>query len=83
MKITTIDKTRDDLALYFKERGYKTGAEIGVDRGLYSEVLCKSNPGVKLYCIDPWKIYKDNTDTFKMQSGHCLQGWRSSACKRT
>jgi len=62
--ILQLDKTRDDLALLFKEMGFHRGAEIGTDRGLYAEVLCKANPGVLLYCIDPWKIYKDNTDYF-------------------
>lgn len=49
---------RDELARLFKELGYMVGAEIGVDRGLYSEELSKQNPGVKLYCIDPWKSYR-------------------------
>ena len=49
---------RDELARLFKELEYKVGAEVGVDRGLYAEELSKANPGVKLFCIDPWKIYK-------------------------
>jgi Methyltransferase domain len=62
LKITELNETRDDLAVKFKELGFHKGAEIGTDRGLYAEILCKSNPGVKLFCIDPWKIYPDNTD---------------------
>ncbi len=50
--------TRDDLASLFCELGYKVGAEIGVERGVYSEVLCKANPQAKLYSIDAWKAYK-------------------------
>jgi len=50
------------LAILFKELGYKVGAEIGVDRGLYSEALSIANPGVKLYCIDPWKVYNEYDD---------------------
>ena len=23
-------------------------------RGRYSEILCKANPELKLYCVDPW-----------------------------
>lgn len=46
---------RVDLATLFAELGFKKGAEIGVERGLYSEVLCKANPKLHLYCIDPWK----------------------------
>lgn len=57
---------RDELARLFKELGYKVGAEIGVDRGLYSEEISQLNPGVKLYCIDPWKLYRKYPD-FKDQ----------------
>ena len=53
---------RDELAVLFNEFGYRSGAEIGVDRGLYSELLCQKNPGVKLYCIDPWKVYRKYRD---------------------
>lgn len=45
---------RDQLAELFCELGFKTGAEIGVERGLYSEVLLKANPHLHLYSIDPW-----------------------------
>jgi hypothetical protein len=34
--------------------GFKVGAEIGVNLGKYSYRLCKYNPNLKLYCIDPW-----------------------------
>lgn len=45
---------RTDLARYFKEKGFKVGAEIGVLGGDYSALLCKVNPELKLYCIDSW-----------------------------
>jgi hypothetical protein len=54
--------TRNDMAELFKELNFTVGAEIGVDRGLYAETLSKANPGVKLYCIDPWKVYNDYED---------------------
>lgn len=47
---------RTDLAKYFKKLGFKAGAEIGVDTGIYSEILCKANPELKLYSIDMWGI---------------------------
>ncbi len=49
---------RYDMAGMFKELGFKTGAEIGVYKGGYSELLCIQNPGLRLYCIDPWEIYE-------------------------
>ena len=48
---------RDNLAALFCELGFRTGAEIGVEAGLYSEVLCKANPELKLYAVDAWKAY--------------------------
>jgi hypothetical protein len=51
---------RTDLAKYFHERGYNTGAEIGVAEGRYSEVLCQNIPNLKLYCVDLWKPYPQN-----------------------
>lgn len=44
---------RNDFPEFFREMGYKVGAEIGVMRGDYSEVLCKG--GMKVYSIDPWR----------------------------
>lgn len=43
-----------DLAELFAELHFNIGAEIGVDRGLYSEILCKANPKLHLYSIDSW-----------------------------
>ena len=49
--------TSNSLTTLFKEAGFKTGAEIGVAAGLFSETLCQSIPRVKLHCIDPWTTY--------------------------
>lgn len=51
--------TRVELAKLFDELGFKIGAEVGVERGIFSEQLCQSNPDVKLFCIDAWKIYDE------------------------
>ena len=53
---------RDDLAKLFHELGFKVGVEIGVEQGLYSEVLCRSNPDLHLYCVDAWDAYKGYRD---------------------
>ncbi len=47
------------LAPLFHDLGFKTGAEIGVFEGKYSECICKANPGVELYCVDSWINYDD------------------------
>jgi len=48
---------REDLPQFFKDLGFKTGAEIGVEQGLFSELICKA--GMKLYAIDSWLKYGD------------------------
>lgn len=54
------DCNREDLPLLFKELGYKIGAEIGVESGLFS--LCLVKTGLQLYCIDSWKAYRGYRD---------------------
>lgn len=50
------------------ELEFKTGAEIGVNKGWYSRYLC-SIPGLKLYCIDPWLSYPDYVENHHDQNG--------------
>lgn len=45
---------RKRLMHLFADAGYTEGAEIGVDRGRYSEYMFKVNPNLHLLCIDPW-----------------------------
>lgn len=37
---------------------FNLGAEIGVERGIFSKRLCVVNPNLHLYCVDPWLAYK-------------------------
>lgn len=53
-----INISHEGLAKLFSLLKFNKGAEIGVERGIYSEVLCKANPKLNLYCIDPWKAYR-------------------------
>jgi len=55
-------ESREKLAEHFKELGFKVGAEIGVEQGIFSEYMCKVNPDLKLFCIDAWKVYKGYRD---------------------
>ena len=43
------------MAQTLSELGCKVGAEIGVQRGIHAEILCKNNPGLHLYCVDVWE----------------------------
>ena len=51
------DANRSDLPQFFKDMGYHVGAEIGVDKGEYSQELLDA--GLELYSIDPWLYYSD------------------------
>ena len=53
---------RDRLSYIFHELGFTSGAEIGVEEGVFSECLLKDNPGCKLYAVDAWKTYRAYRD---------------------
>ncbi|MGD0523102.1 MAG: FkbM family methyltransferase [Candidatus Microgenomates bacterium] len=57
-KIYRINQTRNDLAKQF----YGTGAEIGVEQGDFSEIICRLEDVKKLYSIDAWKAYRSYRD---------------------
>jgi len=46
---------REDLAVLFSELGFSVGVEVGVDKGEYSEILCRENPLADIYGIDPYE----------------------------
>ena len=54
-RIEIPDCSRDDLPELFVRLGYKAGAEIGVYKGEYTELLCQA--GLKMYGVDPWLSY--------------------------
>jgi hypothetical protein len=58
---------RNNLAELFKELNFKVGVEIGTERGGYAKVLCEANPGLELFCVDPWLAYKAYTDHVKQE----------------
>lgn len=73
MPLDISDYGRGNLAELFNELGFKNGAEIGVEEGTYSEMLCKAIPELRLLCVDAWKAYKgykDHTDQKKLD-GFC------------
>lgn len=52
------DVGRDDLAQLFSRLNFTRGVEVGTERGLYAEVLCQSNPRLRLTCVDPYLAYR-------------------------
>ncbi len=55
---------RNDLANLCHELDFKTGVEVGVAGGNYSKILCKVNPQMKVYGVDPWLAYENYTDKY-------------------
>lgn len=47
------------LAKLFKNLDFKLGCEVGVERARFSKILCKANPDLKLYGVDPWQFSTD------------------------
>ena len=82
-------KSRIDLAEYFKARGFKKGAEVGVADGRYSKILCETIPNLELYCIDPWEPYekcwrgKDYQKNAYEQAKEKLSGYNAELMKMT
>lgn len=60
------------LVEIFKDLGYKVGAEIGVQRALFSKALCEGIPGLKLYCVDPWTPYRDAPDQSRQNKHYTI-----------
>lgn len=61
---------RISLAELFHDLGFNIGVEVGVESGEYSEILCKANPDLILYCVDSWKAYRgyrDHVDQKKIE----------------
>jgi hypothetical protein len=49
------DSNRDDFAKFLYDNGFIIGAEIGVNKGEYGQILCAA--GLTMYGIDCWENY--------------------------
>lgn len=73
---------RDNLAEVFTELGFNKGAEVGVFKGKYSEVLCKANPNLELYGVDAWRVDAHSKGVFTEDEVQ-LQGYFDKCYKET
>lgn len=73
-------RNEEGLAGLLNTLGFKVGAEVGVESGRYSKILCEANPGVKLYCIDAWEAYRGYRDHVSQDK---LDGLMADARART
>jgi hypothetical protein len=86
------------LGTLFRDLGYRVGAEVGVEGGLFSKTLLSFHPKLELFCIDPWQSYdgyidpinnKDLNETFvtaqerlKGYNVHFMRDFSMKAVKR-
>jgi hypothetical protein len=82
---------RNDFAYILARNGLNKGVEVGVERGVFSEALCKANPFIELYCVDPWLAYKgyrehvsqDKLDGFYIETAQKLKQFNVRLIRKT
>jgi predicted O-methyltransferase YrrM len=83
----SMKSTREVLIQLFGDLGFKTGAEVGVERGIFSKYMIDTIPGLKLYCIDPWAPYakqgQAREDRFYSQTMSRLNGTNAQVIRKT
>ena len=50
------------LPFLINRLGFQVGAEVGVERGFFSKLICLSCPNFKLYSVDAWENYDEYGD---------------------
>ena len=73
---------RDNMAQDFAELGFTKGAEIGVFKGKYSEVLCKANPQAQIWGVDAWEVAAHPKGVFTEDDAK-LQGYFTKCYEET
>ena len=62
--IEIIGVGRLDFVRWLRELDFKVGVEVGVEKGLFSHVICDMNTQVKLYGVDPYLKYHEYTEDY-------------------
>ena len=73
--------SRKALPAIFAARQYRTGAEIGVWHGKFSEAFCLANPKLRMLSVDAWESFHGYVDT-KAKSPEGMQLAEASARER-
>ena len=63
--------------------GFKLGVEMGVERAVYSKILCRGNPKMKLYGVDAWQVYegyRDHVDQDRLDEFYLATKRRMAEC---
>lgn len=73
---------RDEFAQFlYEDMGYRVGAEIGVNRGEYSKVLCEA--GLKVYAVDCWENYEGykRSGKYKSNKDEAIENLKGLDCE--
>ena len=67
------------LSQFLKERGYKTGCEVGVFTGGHAEFILANSPVEKLYCVDSYRapMHTDTIITEGFERSHWQACWET------
>ena len=65
---------RNNLPEWLHDLDFKIGVEVGVAAGEYSEIICRANPQMKVYGVDPWEAYTDYKHYVKKDAFNKLYG---------
>lgn len=87
----TLRLSRYEMVFIFRELNFTEGAEIGTEHGTYAEKICRANPQLKLYCVDPYTAipyyqgYKDQEEvnTFYEAAKERLGAYNCEVLKMT
>ena len=74
-----LPNSRDELGEFFELMGYNVGVELGVEQGVFSQILCEAHPGLRLLGIDAWTAYSGYRDHVTQSK---LDGFYEATVKR-
>jgi len=95
--IKTNCSRKGTLSVLFRRLGFKLGVEVGVERAVYSKVICRQNPQLKLYGVDTWaysdshphvsqntwdSFYRSTKERMKGHNFHIIRDYSVDAAKR-
>lgn len=66
----------------FNELKLLKGAEIGTRTGWFATIFHRHVPGLKLYCVDPWKVYADYVEYNQPEQQEKIEAQYRKAVRR-
>jgi len=70
-------KSREELVKYFANKRLNSGAEIGVNYGLFSRYMLDNIPDLKLISIDPWFLNRPDAQKSKKFAFKLLKNYEN------